>query len=50
MVNTVIMVKTVIFDYRSPNCDHDLKDSKPFLLHDTSPSTIITSLYKRFSG
>ena len=33
--NSVDMVKTVIFDYMSPQYDPDLEDSKPIFLHDT---------------
>ena len=33
----VDMVGTVISDYISPHCDHDLDDSKPIFLHDTGP-------------
>ena len=33
--SSVDMVKTVIFDYMSLNCDLELEDSKQIFLHDT---------------
>ena len=33
--SSVDMVETVILNYISPNCDPELKDSKPIFLHDT---------------
>ena len=35
--SSVVMVETVIFNYMSPHCDHELEDSKPIFLHDTGP-------------
>ena len=33
--SSVDMVETVIIHYMSPQCDLDLEDSKPIVLHDT---------------
>ena len=33
--SSVNMVDAVISDYMSPNCDHDLEDSKLIFLHDS---------------
>ena len=33
--SSVDVVKAVISDYMSPQCDLDLEDSKPVFLHDT---------------
>ena len=32
---SVDMVDTVMFDYKSPECDPEFEDSKPIFLHDT---------------
>ena len=51
---SIDMVETVIYDYTSHNCDHDLEDGKPIFSHDTLAHDDASPYHKfgckRFSG